>query len=152
MECYVLRLFVVFFFEWKNTFGDKPLPDYWRTTENLSIEEHTSIQAVVQKWCDSAISKTINVPTDYPFDKFKDVYINAWRNGLKGVTTYRFNPEVTAGVLVQQSDLDNSKYTFTLEDGSEVSVAGSDTIIYDGEEHVAANLYDALKEGLYGKM
>jgi ribonucleotide reductase alpha subunit len=140
------------YLEWKNKYGDKPLPDYWRTTENLSIEEHTSIQTVVQKWCDTSISKTINVPTDYPYDKFKDVYINAWKNGIKGITTYRFNPEITAGVLVQKSDLDNSRYTFTLSDGSEVTVSGSDTILYDNEEHIAANLFDALKEGLYGNM
>ena len=73
-------------------------------------------------------------------------------NGLKGVTTYRFNPDVTAGVLVQKSDLDKTVYTFTLDDGSEVTAKGSDTVFYDGEDHVPANLFDALKEGIYGKM
>jgi ribonucleoside-diphosphate reductase alpha chain len=140
------------FFEWKQKYGDKKLPEYWRTTDNLTIEDHIAIQSVVQKWCDSSISKTINIPTDYPYEKFKAVYFTAWKNGLKGLTTYRFNPDVTAGVLVQKADLDKTAYTFTLEDGSEVTVKGSDTVFYDGEDHIAANLFDALKEGLYGKM
>jgi ribonucleoside-diphosphate reductase alpha chain len=146
------EIFDYAFLEWKQKYGDKSLPDYWRTTDNLTIEDHIAIQSVVQKWCDSAISKTINVPSDYPYDKFKGVYFTAWKSGLKGMTTFRFNPEITSGVLVQKADLDKTTYTFIMEDGSEVSVKGSDVISYDGEEHVAANLFDALKEGLYGKM
>lgn len=140
------------YFEWKQKYGEKSLPIYWKTTDNLLIEDHIIIQSVVQKWCDSSISKTINIPTDYPYEKFKNVYFDAWKRGLKGVTTFRFNPEITSGVLVQKSDLDNTTYIFTLEDGSEISVKGSDVVFYDGEEHVAANLFDALKDGLYGNM
>lgn len=140
------------YFEWNQKFGNKTLPDYWRTTDNLTIEDHIKIQSVIQKWCDSSISKTINIPTNYPYEKFKNVYFTAWENGLKGVTTFRFNPEIASGVLVQKSDLDNTEYTFILEDGSEITVKGSDNITYDGENHVAANLFDALKEGLYGNM
>lgn len=140
------------YFEWKQKHGDKPVPSYWRTTDNLNIDDHINVQSVVQKWCDASISKTINVPTDYLYDDFKNVYFNAWKNGLKGVTTFRFNPEIVSGVLVQKRDLDNTEYIFILEDGSEVSAKGSDTIMYDGEEHVAANLFDALKDGLYGNM
>ena len=54
-------------------------------------------------------------------------------------------------MLVKEEDLKNTKYVFTLEDGSEVEVAGDQEIEYDGEMHSAANLYDALKEGYYGK-
>ena len=140
------------YFEWKQKNGDDDLPSYWRTTDNLEIEDHIKIQSAVQKWCDSSISKTINVPTNYAYEDFKNVYFTAWKSGLKGVTTYRFNPEVTSGVLVQKADLDNSEYIFILEDGSEVKVRGSDTVTYDGEEHIAANLFDALKEGMYGNM
>ena len=75
----------------------------------------------------------------------------AWKQGLKGCTTFRFNPEVFQGVLVQEKDLENTTYTFTLENGETVEVKGNEEIEYDGEVHTAANLFDALKEGYYGK-
>lgn len=65
------------------------------------------IQAAAQKWVDSSISKTANVPTDYPFEDFKDIYRYAWHQGLKGCTTFRFNPEAFQGVLVKESDLED---------------------------------------------
>jgi ribonucleoside-diphosphate reductase alpha chain len=71
--------------------------------------------------------------------------------GLKGCTTFRFNPEAFQGVLVKEEDLKNTTYVFTLEDGTEVWCKGDEEIEYDGEKHSAANLYDALKEGYYGK-
>ncbi len=70
---------------------------------------------------------------------------------LKGCTTFRFNPEVFQGVLVKESDLENTIYRFTLDDGSAIEAKGNEEIDYDGEMHTAANLYDALKEGYYGK-
>jgi ribonucleoside-diphosphate reductase alpha chain len=54
-------------------------------------------------------------------------------------------------VLVKEEDLKNTTYVFTLEDGTEVKVRGDESIEYDGEQHTAANLFDALKEGYYGK-
>ena len=73
------------------------------------------------------------------------------RAGLKGCTTFRFNPEAFQGVLVKEDDLKNTTYVFTLEDGTEIEARGDQEIEYDGEMHTAANLYDALKEGYYGK-
>jgi ribonucleoside-diphosphate reductase alpha chain len=91
------------------------------------------------------------VPTDYPFEDFKDIYRYAYEKGLKGCTTFRFNPEAFQGVLVKEQDLENTVYEFTLDDGSRVSLKGNEEVEYDGETHSAANLYDALKEGYYGK-
>jgi len=91
------------------------------------------------------------VPTEFPFEEFKDIYMYAYDQGLKGCTTFRFNPENFQGVLVKETDLENTEYKFTLEDGSVVSAKGNEQIEYDGEMHTAANLYDALKEGYYGK-
>ena len=54
--------------------------------------------------------------------------------------------------MVTKEDIEKTKYTFTMEDNSNITVNGSDVIEYDGEQHVAANLFDALKEGLYNKM
>ncbi len=127
------------------------LPDYFTTAEDITPREHVDIQAAAQKWIDSSISKTANVPTDYRYDDFKDIYLYAHEQGLKGCTTFRFNPEAFQGVLVKEEDLKNTTYVFTLEDGSEVEVKGDEQIEYDGETHSAANLFDALKEGYYGK-
>lgn len=127
------------------------LPEYFITAEDITPKEHVDIQAAAQRWIDSSISKTANVPTDYSYDDFKDIYMYAYDQGLKGCTTFRFNPEVFQGVLVKERDLKNTTYTFTLEDGSEVEVKGDEEIEYDGEMHTAANLFDALKEGYYGK-
>jgi ribonucleoside-diphosphate reductase alpha chain len=109
------------------------------------------IQAASQKWIDSSISKTANVPTDFKYEDFKGIYLYAHEKGLKGCTTFRFNPEAFQGVLVKEDDLKNTTYVFTLEDGSEISARGDEEIEYDGETHTAANLFDAMKEGYYGK-
>ncbi|MDH3373351.1 MAG: adenosylcobalamin-dependent ribonucleoside-diphosphate reductase [Gammaproteobacteria bacterium] len=127
------------------------LPDYFITAEDVSPKAHVDIQAAAQKWVDSSISKTANVPTDYPYEEFKGIYLYAYEQGLKGCTTFRFNPEAFQGVLVKEKDLKNTVYKFELEDGSTVELKGDEEIEYDGEVHTAANLFDALKEGYYGK-
>ncbi|MGZ8238657.1 MAG: adenosylcobalamin-dependent ribonucleoside-diphosphate reductase [Methylobacter sp.] len=130
---------------------DKKLPDYFISADEVTPKQHVDIQAAAQKWIDSSISKTANVPTDYPYEDFKSIYEYAYDKGLKGCTTFRFNPEVFQGVLVKESDLENTTYQFTLEDGHVVEFKGNEEVEYDGEIHSAANLFDALKEGYYGK-
>ncbi|MCX7628063.1 MAG: adenosylcobalamin-dependent ribonucleoside-diphosphate reductase [Methylophilaceae bacterium] len=135
-------------------FSDKEeerLPDYFVDSSTIPAKAHVDIQAAAQKWVDSSISKTINVPTDYPYEDFKDIYFYAYEKGLKGCTTFRFNPEAFQGVLVTEKDLENTTYRFTLEDGTVIEAKGNEEIEYDGEIHTAANLFDALKEGYYGK-
>ena len=127
------------------------LPEHFITAEDITPKQHVDIQAAAQRWIDSSISKTANVPTDYPYEDFKDIYLYAYEKGLKGCTTFRFNPEAFQGVLVKEQDLENTTYRFTLDDGSVVEAKGNEEIEYDGETHTAANLYDALKEGYYGK-
>jgi len=131
--------------------GEK-LPNYFITADSITPTQHVDIQAAAQKWIDSSISKTANVPTEFPFEEFKDIYLYAYKKGLKGCTTFRFNPEVFQGVLVKEDDLKNTTYQFTLEDGSTVDFQGDEEVEYDGETHTAANLFDALKEGYYGKL
>jgi ribonucleoside-diphosphate reductase alpha chain len=77
---------------------DAPLPDSFVDAQVLAPRDHVIMQATVQKYVDSAISKTINVPVDLPFEDFKDVYIQAYESGCKGCTTYRPN-EITGAVL-----------------------------------------------------
>jgi ribonucleoside-diphosphate reductase alpha chain len=127
------------------------LPDYFISADDIGPKEHVDVQAAAQLWIDSSISKTANVPTDYKYEDFKDIYMYAYEQGLKGCTTFRFNPEAFQGVLVKEDDLKNTTYVFTLEDGTEVEARGDQEIEYDGEMHSAANLFDALKEGYYGK-
>ncbi len=127
------------------------LPDYFVAASDITPRQHVDVQAAAQKWVDSSISKTANVPTDFPYEDFKDIYRYAYEKGLKGCTTFRFNPEAFQGVLVKDKDLENTTYRFTLENGEVVEAKGNEEIEYDGETHNAANLYDALKEGYYGR-
>lgn len=131
--------------------ANSELPDYFVHADAVTPQQHVDIQAAAQKWIDSSISKTANVPTDFPYEDFKDIYMYAYDQGLKGCTTFRFNPEVFQGVLVKEQDLENTTYRFKLEDGTFIEAKGNEEIEYDGETHTAANLYDALKEGYYGK-
>lgn len=77
------------------------LPDYFQTAQSLSVSAHVEMLKVLAPLVDAAISKTVNIPKDYPFDDFKDVYMDAWMGGLKGLTTYRPNDEL-GSVLVAQ--------------------------------------------------
>lgn len=131
--------------------ADTKLPEYFVSADEVTPKQHVDIQAAAQIWVDSSISKTANVPTEFPYEEFKDIYMYAYDKGLKGCTTFRFNPEAFQGVLVKESDLESTMYEFTLDDGSKVKVKGNEEIEYDGETHSAANLFDALKEGTYGK-
>ncbi|MDG2243251.1 MAG: adenosylcobalamin-dependent ribonucleoside-diphosphate reductase [Rhodospirillaceae bacterium] len=78
---------------------DTPLPDYFVDAQTLLPDAHLAMQAAVQKHIDSAISKTINVPADFPFEQFKDVYMSAYDNGCKGCTTYR--PSDVRGAVLE---------------------------------------------------
>ncbi|WP_298436349.1 adenosylcobalamin-dependent ribonucleoside-diphosphate reductase [uncultured Jannaschia sp.] len=83
---------------WRETHGDATLPPSFVTVADLTPANHVRMQAAAQDWVDSSISKTINVPEDIGFESFKDVYLEAWRTGCKGCTTYRPNA-VTGSVL-----------------------------------------------------
>jgi len=131
--------------------AENKLPEYFISADEVTPKQHVDIQAAAQRWVDSSISKTANVPTDFPYEDFKDIYLYAYEQGLKGCTTFRFNPEAFQGVLVKEEDLENTVYKFTLDDGTIVEAKGNEEIEYDGEMHTAANLFDALKEGYYGK-
>lgn len=75
--------------EYKN--GKPILPDSYVTALELSAKAHKDMVAAVAPFIDSAISKTVNVPEDYPYDDFKNLYFEAWKDCLKGITTYRPN-------------------------------------------------------------
>ena len=67
------------------TSEDEALPDYFVSSETIEPKAHVDIQAASQKWIDSSISKTINVPTECDYDDFKDIYLYAAEKVLKAV-------------------------------------------------------------------
>ena len=82
------------------TFGEgTALPDYFVSAQDLAPADHLAVQAICQNHIDSSISKTINVPEDISFDAFKNIYTDAYAQGLKGCTTYRPS-DVRGSVLV----------------------------------------------------
>lgn len=73
------------------------------TAQDLSVADHLAVMEAIAPYVDSAISKTINVPREYPFEDFAGVYLQAWKMGLKGITTYRPN-EMTGQVLISAQE------------------------------------------------
>ncbi len=97
VEDYAWRLY-------KHLGGDtKNLPPYFVTALELSAQAHKDMVAAVAPFIDTSISKTVNVPEDYPYSEFEDLYMSAWKAGLKGLATYRPN-KVLGSVLSVESD------------------------------------------------
>ncbi|BAO29881.1 MAG: adenosylcobalamin-dependent ribonucleoside-diphosphate reductase [Sulfuritalea sp.] len=85
VEDYAWRLY-------KHQGGDvSKLPDYFVTALEISAQAHEQMVAAVAPYVDTSISKTVNVPADYPYSEFEDLYMVAWKSGLKGLATYRPN-------------------------------------------------------------
>ncbi|MFO1302468.1 MAG: adenosylcobalamin-dependent ribonucleoside-diphosphate reductase [Burkholderiales bacterium] len=78
------------------------LPAHFVTALDMHALDHMRMSAAVQPWIDSAISKTVNVPADYPFAEFQDLYLLAWKAGLKGITTYR--PNAVLGAVLSTTE------------------------------------------------
>jgi ribonucleoside-diphosphate reductase alpha chain len=132
--------------------AEHKLPAYFVATDDLTPKQHVDMQAAAQKWIDSSISKTVNVPQSISFEDFKGVYMYAYEKGLKGCTTYRPNPKGQVGVLLKEDDLRKSQYVFELDNGDSITAFGNEIIEYEGQTSTAANLYAAIKEGYYGKL
>jgi len=79
---------------------DAPLPEAFVTALEMSAEDHAAMVAAVAPFIDTSISKTVNVPADYPYGDFQGLYFNAWKSGLKGLATYRPNAVLGAVLSV----------------------------------------------------
>lgn len=88
------------------------------TALEMSVDDHIKMLAAIAYNVDMSVSKTINVPTDYPYDKCKDIYVECWKSGIKGCTIFRPN-EIRQGVLLTHEDKgeDNTAYMDELERG-----------------------------------
>lgn len=84
------------------------LPDAFVSALEISAIDHMLMVAAVAPYVDAAISKTVNVPVDYPYDNFKDLYMQAWHKGLKGITTYRPNTILGAVLSVPTAAADQA--------------------------------------------
>ena len=82
---------------------DADLPAAFVTSDTVTPHEHLLMQAALQRHVDSAISKTINVPTEMPFESFRDIYMQAYDMGLKGCTTFRPSEHIS-GILVRKEE------------------------------------------------
>ncbi len=98
---------------------DMPLPAAFVDAQGLSPKDHLIMQAAVQKFIDSSISKTINCPEDISFEEFKDIYVQAYDLGCKGCTTYRPN-EVTGAVLETKTTKESRKMREAANDQAEL--------------------------------
>ncbi|MGF6723367.1 ribonucleoside-diphosphate reductase alpha chain [Paraburkholderia sp. GAS41] len=84
------------------------LPDYFVSALEMSARDHLDMMAAVQPYVDTSISKTVNVPADYPFEAFESLYFDAWKGGLKGLATYRPNETLGAVLSVTPQQPDDS--------------------------------------------
>lgn len=90
--------------KWIDEFGrNTPFSSAFVTALELDPQEHLKMQAALQPFIDNSISKTINIPHDFPFDQFVDVYRQAYQLGTKGCTTFRPN-EVTGSILIKNNN------------------------------------------------
>ncbi|MCL2524118.1 MAG: adenosylcobalamin-dependent ribonucleoside-diphosphate reductase [Betaproteobacteria bacterium] len=86
------------------------LPDYFVTALEISAKAHADMVAAVAPYIDTSISKTVNVPGDYPYEDFQDLYMQAWKAGLKGLATYRPNSVLGAVLSVEPAkEADDAK-------------------------------------------
>lgn len=87
---------------YKAKFGaDAELPAYFVSALEMTAAEHVAMMRAVQPYIDTAISKTVNIPADYPFEDFKNLYMESWKAGLKGCATYRPNDTLGAVLSVE---------------------------------------------------
>jgi ribonucleoside-diphosphate reductase alpha chain len=104
--------------------GETELPDYFVGAQDLTVEEHAEVQAVVQKHVDSACSKTCNAPNSMTVQETKDFYMMAWKKGLKGVTIYRdgsrFEAVLTTGKEITKDENAGDEDDVIVQTGSEL--------------------------------
>lgn len=116
---------------YRSIFGDvKPsaLPDYFVSAMDMLAEDHMKMVQVVAPFVDAAISKTVNVPVDYPFEDFENLYMLAWKAGLKGITTYRPNNITGAVLSLEGTAAEKDVTTIRLSDSDKRLILKADMV------------------------
>lgn len=112
--------------EWQDQHPGEPLPDYYVTSMDLSAEDHIRVQAAIQRWVDSSISKTANCPNDFTVNETKDLYELAFDLGCKGVTIYRDGSRDTQVLQLDKKDKEEKKdASAPADDSAEQATASS---------------------------
>ncbi|HQU15478.1 MAG: ribonucleoside-diphosphate reductase, adenosylcobalamin-dependent [Chromatiales bacterium 21-64-14] len=106
------------------------LPEYFVTALSIQATEHLKMVAAVAPFIDTSISKTVNVPADYPYEDFKDLYFEAWKSKCKGLATFRPN-QVTGSVLSVSSE--DSRNTSEISVGTDFDDSDPDRRIHLSE-------------------
>lgn len=101
---------------YKSIHDQKSLPSYFVSAQDISANDHMLMCAAVAPYIDTAISKTVNVPADYPYDDFKTIYMDAWKAGIKGLATYRPNHVIGSVLSVDASSTNESKVVLSNHD------------------------------------
>lgn len=97
--------------EYKKITGDVKLPDYFVTSQNLNWKDRIRMQAALQQYCDTAISSTVNLSENATIEDVKNLYIEAWKQGLKGVTIFRNNCK-RIGILTEEPKKEETPIEF----------------------------------------
>lgn len=110
-----------------NITDDAMLPDFFITAQDLSYKDRIAMQAVWQKHIDASISSTVNVPNSFTVEETEDLYMSAWKSGLKGVTIFRDGCKRTGILTTTETDVDKNKAEHELQRGE--IIATDDNII-----------------------
>jgi ribonucleotide reductase alpha subunit len=124
----------------KQEFEENVNSEVYATTEDLSVENHVSVLKVLARYVNMNSSKTVNIPSDYPYEDFKNLYMDAWNAGIKGITSYRAG-SMTA-VLEKKEE---KRYILTLSDGFDIEVSENDRVLHFGKEFLVKDLIELLK-------
>lgn len=130
----------------REIFGpDKELPPYMITALEMTADDHLRILEVVQPFIDSAISKTVNIDENYPFDDFKGLYMRAWKAGLKGLATYR--PNSTLGSVLSVSKPEEKAKEFLAEAATLENILKAENFIGNADTSELAKIIISEKKG-----
>jgi ribonucleoside-diphosphate reductase alpha chain len=107
---------------------EEDLPNFFVTTSNLDYRERIDVQAAWQQYIDASISSTVNVPNDFTVEEVEDLYMYAWKKGLKGITIYR-DGCARSGILI--SDKPKSKLDRIDELQNEINELVAEQLLID---------------------
>jgi ribonucleoside-diphosphate reductase alpha chain len=108
--------------EWQQSHAGEPLPGYFVTAMDLAPEEHVKVQAAIQRWVDSSISKTCNLPESYTVDQTREIYEQLYRLGCKGGTIYRDGSRDVQVLNLKEEDKPGVSKAATVETADEAAV------------------------------
>ncbi|HEY3138773.1 MAG TPA: ribonucleoside-diphosphate reductase, adenosylcobalamin-dependent, partial [Blastocatellia bacterium] len=108
--------------EWQQSHAGEPLPGYFVTAMDLAPEEHVKVQAAIQRWVDSSISKTCNLPESYTVDQTREIYEQLYRLGCKGGTIYRDGSRDVQVLNLKEEDKPGVSKAATVETAGEAAV------------------------------